>query len=184
MTSSDGRSMLISIGSLVEMFRTRPGIGVAQSFSCSSAQDSEAPVVSAAAPTESTSIATPKKVRQCKVVRYPAAKLYMHDFCKRRQVYGPASLARGPSRQSKTVMVVGGDAVTREWDFNTGKIVAEHATGHCNTVSCFRALQGDNFLDTQLESTGDGADHKMSGTITTSLGRYCSHANVGSKILW
>jgi WD40 repeat protein len=65
-------------------------------------------------------------------------------------------------------MVVGGDAVTREWDFNTGKIVAEHTTGHCDTVSCFRALQGDKFLDTQLESTSDGADHKMSGTITTS----------------
>jgi WD40 repeat protein len=133
------------------------------------AEDSEAPVVSAAAPTEATvNSVTPKKVRQCKVVRYPAAKLYMHDFCKRRQVYGPVSLARGPSRQSKTVMVVGGDAVTREWDFNTGKIVAEHTTGHCDTVSCFRALQGDKFLDTQLESTSDGADHKMSGTITTS----------------
>jgi WD40 repeat protein len=135
----------------------------------SGAEGSEAPVVAAAAPTEAANIASePKKVRQCKVVRYPAAKLYMHDFCKRRQVYGPVSLARGPSRKSKTVLVVGGDAVMREWDFNTGKIVAEHATGHCDTVSSFRALQGDKFLDTQLESTGDGADQSTSGTITTS----------------
>jgi WD40 repeat protein len=105
------------------------------------------------------------KQRMCKVVRRPAATLYLHDFSSRRHVCGPTLLSRGPSLNSKTVFCVGRDAVIREWDICTGEVVSEHATGHCDTISSFASFQGDQLYDTQLESTGS---ESVSGTITTS----------------
>ena len=130
--------------------------------------------------TAAEAIATPKKKqRQLTVVRHPAAKLYMHDFCRRQHVFGPVSLARGSSNTAnnssssaggsgKTVFVLGGDAVQREWDYQSGTVVSEHVTGHCDTVSGFKAIQDNTFLDTQLESSGLSGKSTVSGTISTS----------------
>jgi WD40 repeat protein len=101
----------------------------------------------------------------CKVVRSPAAKLYLHDFASRRKVCGPVVLSRGPNAEKRTILCAGRDAVVREWDVRSGDVVAEHATGHCDTISTFSTFQGESLTDTQLETTGSEG---IGGTITTS----------------
>lgn len=103
--------------------------------------------------------------RQCKVIRRPAAKLYLHDFSSRRRTYGPVLLSRGPSSKSKTVCCLGRDAIIREWDVGSGEVVSEHVTGHCDTVSTFASLEGDRLHETHLENSSNQA---ITGTITTS----------------
>jgi hypothetical protein len=56
-------------------------------------------------------------------------------------------------------MVVGGDAVTREWDFNTRKIVAEHIRA-CDLLVAFEPSSRRQIPRYPIESTSDGADHK------------------------
>jgi len=101
---------------------------------------------------------------QVQVVRDPPGSLYLRDCSKRRCVSGPVLLSRGPSRDRKTAMCVGSDAIVREWDYQTGDVVSEHPTGHCDLISNFESLQGDRVYDTQLEGSND----PVTGTITTS----------------
>ena len=105
------------------------------------------------------------KDRQCKVIRRPAGKLYLHDFSSWRRTYGPVLLSRGPSSRTKTVRCLGRDAILREWDIRTGEVVSEHVTGHCDTISTFASLDGDKLHDSQIETSGK---HAGDGTITTS----------------
>ena len=103
--------------------------------------------------------------RQCKVIRRPAGKLYLHEFSSRRRTFGPVLLSRGPCTNSKTVSCLGRDAITREWDIKSGEIVSEHVTGHCDTISSFASLEGDRLHDPQAETSGGSA---VTGTVTTS----------------
>jgi len=88
------------------------------------------------------------------VVRNPAGKLYLHNLNRKNQAFGPVHLSRGVSSQRKTALCLGNDAVIREWDYQTGDILNEHETGHCDSISSFASLGGDKVLDTQLESAG------------------------------
>ena len=107
-----------------------------------------------------------KHAKFCKVSRDPVAQLYMRDFCKRRHVYGPVLLGRATRLAgNKTVYCLGSDANLREWDIQTGQIVSDHITGHCETISSFCSIQGDRLLGTQLDGTGD---ERATGTITAS----------------
>jgi WD40 repeat protein len=105
--------------------------------------------------------------KYCQVVRDPVAQLYMRDFVsKRRHIYGPVLLSKATRRDhGQTVYCVGSDATLREWDVQTGQVVSDHVTGHCDTISSFCSLQGDRLLDTQLEGTGQ---ERATGTITAS----------------
>ncbi|KAL7562277.1 hypothetical protein ACA910_014498 [Epithemia clementina (nom. ined.)] len=105
------------------------------------------------------------KDRQCKVIRRAAGKLYLHDFSSRRRTFGPVLLSRGPTSRTKTVRCLGRDAIMREWDIRTGEVIAEHITGHCDTISTFASLDGDKLHDSQIETSGKNS---ADGTITTS----------------
>jgi WD40 repeat protein len=104
-----------------------------------------------------------------KVVRDPAGILFSPLTSKADQVRrirrsGAMHLAKGVS-QRRTVQCLGGDAVVREWDYQTGDILYEQATGHCDAVSSFVALAGDRVLGTQLESAGpDSATATLSAS--------------------
>jgi WD40 repeat protein len=106
-----------------------------------------------------------RSARQCKVVRNPAGTLYTHKFTRQQHTLGPVHLGKGVSRQRKTALCLGSDAIIREWDYQNGDIVNEHVTGHCDTISSFVTLGGDKVLDTQLESTGPDT---ATSTITAS----------------
>jgi WD40 repeat protein len=105
---------------------------------------------------------TNQNKRLCTTVREPDGRLYLHDYARSGQVCGSVLLARGPSRHRKTVQCLGTDNIIREWDYQSGDIVSQHVTGHCDLVSSFHALQGDKLYDSQL------ADDPVTGTITTS----------------
>lgn len=117
-----------------------------------------------------------QQARRCNVVRDPVAKFYIHDYSTIRHVCGPIRLSKVPNTcgsSSKTVLILGSDAVTREWDVNTGEVLSEHVTGHCDTVSRFCSLQDDKIFDTQLDSSSgndveNGCTKGLTGTITTS----------------
>lgn len=107
-----------------------------------------------------------KKATKTQVVRNPAGTLYLHALTKRRQACcGPVHLGRGVNAQRNTALCLGTDAVIREWDYRTGEILNEHATGHCDAISSFVAIAGDEVLDAQLESAGPD---KATTTISTS----------------
>jgi len=103
--------------------------------------------------------------RQCKVIRRPAGKMYLQEFTSRRRTYGPVLLSRGPSSKTKTVCCLGRDSIIREWDIKSGEVVSEVVTGHCDTISSFAVLDGDQLHDAQLENTDK---QSITGTITTS----------------
>lgn len=90
----------------------------------------------------------------CKMVRNPSGKLYIHKLNRARQSAGPVRLTRGFDGHTRTVACLGSDAVLREWDYQTGRILNERVTGHCDEISSFVAIGGDKVLDSQLESTG------------------------------
>jgi WD40 repeat protein len=94
------------------------------------------------------------KTSHCKVVRQPVATLNLDRFSKGGDIFGPVRLSRGPDPQRKTILCLGSDAVTREWDVASGDIVSEHVTGHCDTISVFASLEGDQLTDNQMESIG------------------------------
>ena len=104
--------------------------------------------------------------KRCKVVRDPVAQLYMRDFSRQRHIYGPVLLSKATRNdQYKTIYCLGSDAVLREWDIQTGDVISEHVTGHCDTISSFCSLEKDCPLDTQLEGS---RRERATGTITAS----------------
>jgi hypothetical protein len=104
-----------------------------------------------------------KKNRLCTTVRDPSGRLYLHDYSQRRHICGSVLLSRGPSHQRSTVMCVGSDTILREWNYETGEVMNEHVTGHCDLISNLESMQGDKVFDSTLEN-----NDPITGTITTS----------------
>lgn len=102
---------------------------------------------------------------RCKAVRSAAAKLYLHDFSRNKHVCGPIKIAKGFSRDSKSVLCVGSDAVVREWDVDRGAIVSELPSGHCDNVSTLVSLQNDK--NSSLSFEADDSESSIA-SITTS----------------
>ncbi|GKZ01322.1 hypothetical protein MPSEU_001083200 [Mayamaea pseudoterrestris] len=105
-----------------------------------------------------------KQQRLCTTVRDPDGRLFLQKYSKHGRGSGSVLLSRGPNRVNrKTILCVGTDSVVREWDYQTGQVVTEHATGHCDLVSSFHSVQGNKLYDSQLSSSA-----RMTGTISTS----------------
>jgi WD40 repeat protein len=105
--------------------------------------------------------------RRCQVVRSAAAKLYLHDFSTNKHVCGPIKIAKGYSRDTKSVLCVGSDSIVREWDVDRGAIVSEFTTGHCDTVSSLVSLQNDKVCGHNNLEVDDDAESSIA-SITAS----------------
>jgi WD40 repeat protein len=101
---------------------------------------------------------------QCEVARNPTGMLYFRRVSHLRNVLGPVHLLKGGSSRPQSVLCVGSDAVIREWHHSTGDVLSEHVTGHCDAISTFVALDGDQFFDSHVGSSRP----TVSSTITTS----------------
>jgi WD40 repeat protein len=94
------------------------------------------------------------QVRTPRIARSPAGKLYTHKFNRTLHSIGPVHLCEGLRRERKTALCLGSDAIVREWDYQSGCIVSEQATGHCDTISRFVAVGRDTVFSSQLDSAG------------------------------
>ena len=81
---------------------------------------------------------------------------------------GPVLLSRGVA-QRNTFLSVGVDAVVKEWEIASGRLVNQQATGHCDTISSFATFSdAQNALGTSsAESSGEGSS-THGGMITSS----------------
>jgi WD40 repeat protein len=118
----------------------------------------------------SSSDATAGGSRHCKVVRHPSAIMSLGPAQDRFSLAksGPFMLSRGDQRSAKTVLSAGGDAVMREWDVSTGRLVKEWSTGHCDALSSLTSLaeaSSSTLLGVNSESE---ASSSVGGTITSS----------------
>ena len=121
------------------------------------------PVV--ASSTGSTPSNTPSTTIPPTVVRRPSPIFRLQDFSYQEQVVGPVFLARGPSINGKTAFAIGGDGIVREWDTEAGAQVSEHSTGHCDRISQFFALRGDEIANGHVL---DAVDEPIRGILSAS----------------
>jgi WD40 repeat protein len=101
--------------------------------------------------------------RHCKVVRYPAATMRHGLDGKRRMPAGSVLLARGVTDSMNSVLSVGTDAISREWEIATGQLMEASSTGHCDVVSSFSSFGHSEGLSPEMGFSSDNV-----GTITCS----------------
>jgi WD40 repeat protein len=103
----------------------------------------------------------PSRANRCKIVRDPVATYFLNEYSSSIHVSGPVHIRRG--RLPSTIQCLGSDAVVREWDIHSGDVIHEQNTGHCDSVSSFATLQGDQVADTKMDQVP-----QISGTISSS----------------
>lgn len=104
---------------------------------------------------------------QCKAVRDPPATMLHSTGDNRSKHSGAVLLSRGTGKAQRTVITVGSDAVSREWEIATGRLIREESTGHCDVVSSLQTFSdGAMGISSGLEPT-DGS-FNFGGTITSS----------------
>jgi WD40 repeat protein len=108
---------------------------------------------------------TSGKSRPCQVVRSPASMA--PSLSKRQLLLGPVLLSKGVLENKRTILYTGADSVLREWDYQRGQVVSEHATGHCDSISNLLSFRNGKVLDNQLENTTGGGGGSGSGSDYT-----------------
>jgi WD40 repeat protein len=102
--------------------------------------------------------------KSCQVVRLPSATMRHGSDGKRRLAAGPVKLARVVGKPMESILSVGSDAIVREWATETGELLDEAPTGHCDAVSSFLSFGNNDGL-----SLGMGPrDRCHQGTLTSS----------------
>ena len=106
--------------------------------------------------------------KHAKAIRTPIAKMKHAAEGKVFQQSGPVVLARGIA-QKHTVLSTGIDAIVREWDIASGRLVGQEVTKHCDAVSSFATFSDlQNALGaSSVEACGEGSS-KLGGIITGS----------------
>eukprot|EP00980_Cylindrotheca_fusiformis_P013264 scaffold3373_cov137-Cylindrotheca_fusiformis.AAC.24 len=85
----------------------------------------------------------------CNVVRRPAVTM-KHGLASKNgkfAVGAEVKLARGFRTSSPSILSVGSDAIVREWEMATGKVLDESRTGHCDAVTCFTSFGQSNSIN-------------------------------------
>ena len=123
---------------------------------------------------ESKSAATPlaesatgeqkDEAKKCKAVRTPAATMTHCGEGRGTKQSGAVLLSRGTGTVRKSVLSVGVDAITREWDVLTGRPIRADLTGHADVVSCLHTFS-DGTLGSGVEP---GDNSNFGGFITSS----------------
>eukprot|EP00540_Astrosyne_radiata_P009744 CAMPEP_0116869930 /NCGR_PEP_ID=MMETSP0418-20121206/28023_1 /TAXON_ID=1158023 /ORGANISM="Astrosyne radiata, Strain 13vi08-1A" /LENGTH=763 /DNA_ID=CAMNT_0004506061 /DNA_START=1 /DNA_END=2292 /DNA_ORIENTATION=+ len=121
----------------------------------------------ASTPAASNASTEEKEKIQCKAIRDPAATMTHCAEGKGVKQSGAVLLSRGPGKQQRTVLSVGVDAITREWDITTGRLVRSETTGHCDVVSCLHTFSDGNLGASSGVEPNDGSSN-FGGTITSS----------------
>ena len=108
------------------------------------------------------------KEKHVMAIRTPIATMKHAAESKRVRQSAAVMLSRGVT-QPNTVLSTGVDAIVREWEIPTGKLVGQDSTKHCEGISGFTT-----FSDTQsslsassAEAGGEGTS-KHGGIITSS----------------
>lgn len=88
-----------------------------------------------------------------KVVRLPAATMrHGRGSSSNKNAGAEIKLARGFRTASPSILSVGSDAIVREWEMATGKLLEESPTGHCDAITSFSSF-GQNFgMDSDMHS--------------------------------
>ena len=104
---------------------------------------------------------------QCKAIRDPPATMLHSTGDNRSKHSGAVLLSRGTGKAQRTVITVGSDAISREWEIATGRLIREESTGHCDVVSSLQTFSdGTMGISSGLEPTD--SSFNFGGTITSS----------------
>jgi WD40 repeat protein len=124
-----------------------------------------------AAPMDETSSANKtfeSKEQHVMAIRTPIATMTHAAESKRVCQSAAVMLSRGVT-QPNTVLSTGVDAIVREWEISTGKLVAQDSTKHCDGISGFATFSDmqSSLSASSAEAGGEGIS-KYGGIITSS----------------
>jgi WD40 repeat protein len=100
-----------------------------------------------------------------KIVRQPRATMnHNRDGAPAGQVL----LCRGILNPTSSVLSVGPDAIVREWDTGTGKLIDDFPTGHCDIISNFQPCRHASGIPNEADFRSDTMiTSSLDGTIRT-----------------
>lgn len=105
---------------------------------------------------------------QVKAIRTPVATMKHASEGKGVRQSAPVLLSRGVTH-SNTVLSTGVDAIVREWDISSGRLIGQDATKHCEGVSAFTTFSDiQNTLGTSSAEQANEGSAKCGGIITSS----------------
>lgn len=122
-------------------------------------------------PTEENSSSPAKATeggKHAKAVRTPIATMKHCAEGRGVRESGSLILSRGVTH-TNAVLSVGVDAIVREWDISSGRLLNQEATGQCDGVSSLATFSdAQNAMGTSAAESGSEGHSKVGGIITSS----------------